>query len=112
MQVFHSDRFYQYMLDRSSLIGATMRRVALINTVDPERAYMLTNSLQSLWTTYSEVHVVEEYKNVSVRSTSVGDMLVEGSPGDPGSKHLVIEPIGFREMTREEICSITYALPE
>jgi hypothetical protein len=111
LQVFHNDRFVEYMLNPASLHGATMRRVALIETDDPQEAYQLTNNINNSWIENSKVPPTGFDPIKGVRSTSVGDMIVKGTPGDPGSKHLVVEPLGFRELTRDEICSLTYALP-
>jgi hypothetical protein len=82
-----------------------MRRVALVDTNDPEKAYQLTNNIDQSWIKNPGVYT----SNLpETRSTSVGDMIVDGSPGDPGSMHIVIEPLGLRTLSREEICSITY----
>jgi hypothetical protein len=112
LQVFHNDRFVEYILNPESLHGATMRRVALIETDDPQEAYQLTNNIDQSWIKNSGVQPTGVDPIKGARSTSVGDMIVAGSPGDPGSKHLVVEPLGFRELTRKEFCSMTYALPQ
>jgi hypothetical protein len=112
LQVFHNDRFIEYILNPESLHGATMRRVALVETDDPQEAYHRTNNIDHNWIENSKVQPTGIDPIRGARSTSVGDMIVEGTPGDPGSKHLVVEPLGFRELTRDEICFLTYALPQ
>ena len=114
LQVFHNDRFLKYHLDHGSLINTTVRRVAFVDTTDdPQEAYRLTNNFDRSWTLHNIVHGVRpccdvQQRAAGLRSTSVGDLIVAGSAGDPGSKHYVVEPLGFRELTRKEICSITY----
>jgi hypothetical protein len=108
LQVFHNDKFLEYYTDKETLLTATIRRVAFVETSDPQEAYRLTNNIDQSWTENPGVDTA--IPNPRIRSTSVGDVIVEGSAGDPGSKHLVVEPCGFRELTREEICSLTYCI--
>ena len=107
MYVMHNNRMLQYMLDPKTLSGATMTHVASVDTTDPEKAYRLTNHFERDWTQNPGVRALQGQH----RSTSVGDLLVEGTPGDTGSKHLVVEPAGTRELTLEEVCSLTFFLP-
>lgn len=112
LQVFHNDRFVEYILNPKSLHGATIRRVALVEINDPQEAFQLTNNIDHNWIANSKVQPTGVDPIKGARSTSVGDVIIEGSPGDPGSKHLVVEPLGFRDLTRDEICSLTYVLPQ
>jgi hypothetical protein len=97
----------QFYTNPETLRGATMTHVATVDTTDPEEAFRITNHIDSDWTQNPGVRALEG----SHRSTSVGDLLVEGTPGGRGSKHLIVEPVGFRELTWEEICALTYCLP-
>jgi hypothetical protein len=98
----------QYQIDPSTLNGATMTLVATVETFNPEDAYRLTNHIDSDWTKNPGVHALEG----NHRSTSVGDLIVRGTPGARESLHRLVEPCSFRELTWEEVCSLTYCLPQ
>ncbi len=106
LYIMHSNKMLQYQL-ASTLDGATMTHVASVDTNDPQEAFQLTNHIDSDWTKNPKVRALEGRH----RSTSVGDLIVEGTPGARGSKHLIVEPCGFRELTLEEICMISFCLP-
>jgi hypothetical protein len=113
LRVLHSNKFLEYMFHGESTLPATvMLEVAHVDTNSPDMAYQLTNHLDTRWTDNPGVTPIGIKPNCAVRSTSVGDLLVEGTPGNTASKHLIVEVEGFRELTREEICSLIYAIPE
>ena len=105
--VMHNNKMLHYQLNHSTLNGATMTHVASVDTNNPQEAFQLTNHIYSDWTKNHKVQALEGRH----RSTSVGDLIVEGTPGARGSKHLIVEPCGFRELTWEEVASLTYCLP-
>lgn len=110
LSVFHNDKFIDYMLHNGKLAPVTtMRLVAVVDTSDPEEAFKLTNNVDNPWP--QNETVTPESTSESYRSTSVGDLVVDGMAGARGSKHLIVEPCGFRELTIEEVSTLCFCLP-
>ena len=112
IRVHHNSNFLKYLLDSFSIptdyrrLGhTTLTYVASVDTDDLDEAYRLTNHIETRWTKNPGVHTGIPETD-AVRSTSVGDVL------DTGSKKYVVESEGFREMTLEEDCGVTWHLPE
>ena len=96
IRVYHSSEFLKYMFDKDSLKDATMKLAAVVETFDLDEAYKLTNNIDIPWVSNEGVSATQ----LSLRSTSVGDILVKGTA------YYVVESEGFRELTDAEACSL------
>lgn len=98
--VYHNKNFLDYSLQ--SLTGKTptgpltVKKVARVNTDTLTNAFELTNHITILWEQNPGVTAFSKPN----RSTSVGDVL-----HDSKLFHIV-EPVGFRTLTAEEVASI------
>jgi hypothetical protein len=98
LRVFHNDNFIDYNIN-GRLIGHTVRLVAKIEITDLNKAFELTNHIDGNWQDNPGVITNLE----KCRSTSVGDLIED----EDGHYH-VIESLGFRYLTPEEECSMTF----
>ena len=96
IKVYHNDMFLAYILN-PSLKKNTVHLVAEVDTDDLDEAFRLTNNITHLWVINKGVKAVE---GVQHRSTSVGDLL------EWNGKSYVVESVGFRELTSEELNEI------
>lgn len=104
--IFHNANFLDYMIS-NSLGKTTVTLVASVEDVpgavgdiaQMDRAFTLTNNIDIPWPNNPGVKCAE---TGPYRSTSVGDLMQRGS------KIYVVESIGFREISREEECNITF----
>jgi len=96
IRVYHNSKFLKYMFDKDSLKEAAMKLAAVVETFDLDEAYKLTNNIDTPWPANEGV----EATGLSLRSTSVGDVLVKGMT------YYVVESEGYRELTDTEACSL------
>ena len=96
IKVYHNDMFLAYILN-PSLKKNNLHLVAEVDTNDLDEAYRLTNNITNSWIINKGVKAVE---GVQHRSTSVGDLL------ECNGKSYVVESVGFRELTPEELNEI------
>lgn len=106
LYVFHNKKFLEFHFT-DKLGETTMTHVANVDTSDPETAFRLTNHIDNDW----ELNPGVVAKKGRHRSTSVGDLIVDGTPASLTSKHYLVDSLGFRELTAEEITDITFAFP-
>lgn len=101
ISVWHNDEFVGYSLrGPQALKGTTVRLVAEVASSDLDKAYELTNHINHSWTQNPGVTVIN--RGEVVRSTSVGDVMIDGD------KCCVVESVGFRELSKEEQQQITF----
>jgi hypothetical protein len=104
LYVYHNAHFLDYHFKNSSLKNALVSLVAVVDAADLEEAYRLTNNIDTPWHDNPGVKVMDKE---ATRSTSVGDLIVEGPAGDLSCRHHVVESCGFRELEREEVLALT-----
>jgi hypothetical protein len=101
ISVWHNDRFVEYTLKGpQALKDTTVRLVAEVATFDLDRAFERTNHIDHSWTENPGVRVIN--KNGAVRSTSVGDVMIDGD------KCYVVESAGFRELSKPELLHMNF----
>lgn len=98
IKVFHNAKFMDYYLNKDALKNTSTVLAATVKTNDLEEAFRLTNHINNDWQENEGV----TSSGLSRRSTSVGDILVEDS------KYHVVESCGFRELSAEEVSSISF----
>ncbi len=76
----YAERLWQYQRDR-------YRKVAEVTAESLDETFRLTNSIEGNWWDNPEVNVLVEQ---AVRSTSMGDVFVQGDVA------WLVEPFGFR----------------
>ena len=102
ISVWHNERFLEYiLLGAEALKSTTIHLTARVTTNDLNIAYLLTNHIDTSWTNNTLVTPINA-KGGALRSTSVGDVL------EHETKYYVVEPCGFRELSREEQTNLTY----
>ena len=107
LYVLHNKNFLNYILT-NKLSPSRLDCVATVDTTDLEEAFRLTNHIDSDWQGNPKVNAIAGIH----RSTSVGDVIVDGTPGGLSSKHYIVESLGFRLLTPEEITMMTFTLPD
>jgi hypothetical protein len=103
--VWHNEKFTDYGFGGGTLKGVTIHQVAQVATEDLDEAYRLTNNIDDSWIKNPEVTPIG-IQGKGARSTSVGDVLFLNDKG------YVVESIGFREVSPEELCQVTFFVPE
>lgn len=100
VEVYFNDEFLAYMLNASleSLKKGKFRYVASVETESLDEAFEWTNNIDQPWHLNTNVKAVRREN----RSCSVGDLF------KVGSTFYVVESQGFRELTREEECELTF----
>lgn len=91
IEVYHAREFGKH---DASLWPDGFRLVAAVKTNDKEKAFELTNSIDSDWTLNPEAGAF--FRGQS-RSTSVGDIMI-----DEKGTMWQVEAFGFRELKRKE----------
>lgn len=102
VEVFHNTEFLMYMQEETleALSSGHFECVARIDTDSLDEAYELTQNIDQPWT--QNPKVATTFRNI--RSTSVGDLVRKD-----GVYH-VVESCGFKEITREQECSLTFLI--
>jgi hypothetical protein len=102
IKVYHNSQVVQFMVEPTleSLKKGYFEYVAEVETEDLDQAYTDTNNIDKAWSTNTNVKAVRREN----RSTSVGDLL------EKESKFFLVLDEGFRELSREEECTITFYL--
>lgn len=100
IQVYHNKSFTEYSMNRLK-IPVIVCLAAIVETDELEEAYALTNNIDSSWTQNKGVKCY----TLKPRSTSVGDILLHDG------KYHVVEMVGFREVTAEEMKNVIITVP-
>jgi len=100
IEVYHNSKFLAYYTEPTieTLKKGIFECVATVETNDLNIAYRDTNNIDQPWHLNTNVKAVRREN----RSTSIGDML------KVGNKFHIVESCGFRELTKEEECEITF----
>ena len=104
IEVYHNTEFLSYMVDPTieALKKGIFEQVASVETDSLDYAYQETQNIDQPW--HLNTNVKARYREN--RSTSVGDLVRKGST------FYVVEMAGFRELTREEECELTFYVRE
>lgn len=100
IEVYHNTEFLLYMVSETmeTLKQGHFECVATVETDNLDIAYKDTNNIDQPWHTNTNVKAVRRTN----RSTSVGDLLKKDNV------FYVVESVGFRKLTQEESCQITF----
>jgi hypothetical protein len=100
IKVYHNSEFLIYMVEStlSALKKGVFECVAEVETDSLDEAYRCTNNIDNPWHLNTNVKALRREN----RSTSIGDLLRKDST------LYVVETEGFRELTREEECELTF----
>lgn len=96
LKVYHNRNFLDRAMDTSDISGDECVLAAEVDTDDLQEGFIQTNTFMHPWTENRNVRPTGQ----SRRSTSVGDVLVQGS------KMFVVESCGFRETAAEEAAAL------
>ena len=99
-KTFLNDTFTDYHYNKT-IKGSTLRPAAIVMADSPEQAYEFTNNISGSWRDNSEVL---EILTDSKRSLSEGDVIQDLTT----FKYYVVEAFGVKELTNEEIASVTF----
>lgn len=97
VKVYHNDKFTDYMF--SKRVTGSLSLAADVDCASLDAAYELTNNIDHAWTENEQIMNLGS----SRRSTSVGDVLVAKN------QYYVVEDMGFRELTAEEVSALRYS---
>jgi hypothetical protein len=100
IEVYHNTEFLMYMQQETleSLTLGHFECVARVETDSLDEAYALTQNIDQPWHRNTNVSAA----NRSTRSTSVGDLVKKDD------KYHIVESCGFKELTREQECKLTF----
>jgi hypothetical protein len=102
IEVYHNSEFLLCSIGVTleALKKGYFEFVATVETDDLEEAYRDTNSIDKPWHLNANVKVIRREN----RSTSVGDLFVRNKI------YYIVNSLGFRELTQEEECGLTFYL--
>jgi len=105
--VWHAtDRDVRFETSKTGIVNlAQFEFVAAVATDNLERAFQLTNNIDSNWTANKDVHVAPG-QGMQLRSTSVGDLL-----HTKDGKWMQVASFGFKEVitTEQHLCQSVMA---
>ena len=103
VKVYHNSEFLVYNIHPTleSLKKGHFECVATVETDDLQMAFQLTNNIDQPWHLNTNVKATARVN----RSTSVGDLL------QFNEKFYVVESFGFKELTPQDECGLTFFLP-
>jgi hypothetical protein len=100
IEVYHNTEFLMYMQEETleALSLGHFECVARVETDSLDEAYALTQNIDEPWHRNANVSATSR----NTRSTSVGDLVKKDG------KYHVVESCGFKEITREQECTLTF----